>query len=223
MGTFKIDGKDGKKRLNINSLPLIENILKDFGFFNYSTQKRNLAYQIQLFYLFVEIYQKYNINRGLGNIFIYQICCTAASIIEGMLFCSIRQSGIDLNQQGRHKKALGLINLAKSKGLINKDLAKRLQKIIDIRNDLHPERQKTLHAKEINDHYFEWVKDTIEKLKSQLENYFTSSNIESRQRRIGRKYMGKDKFLRDKDDCLYCQLIVKIGEVCPACGNFKIW
>lgn len=107
-----------KKKLEISPLPTVKNILEDLDSLEYSTQKLNITYQMQLYHFFLEMYNEYDIKKGLRNIFVYQICCSA-TIIEGLLYCSLRQEGIDLRKQGKYKKTTALINVTINRGLIN--------------------------------------------------------------------------------------------------------
>lgn len=151
-----------KKSIEIEPLSTVKQILDRTGFLPYSTQLRNLAYQIQLFEFLRAIHKNYKIDRGLENIYTMQICYIASIIIEHLLFCGLLASGIEFNS--RHKKATALNQKAKGLGMVSKELSRDIQDFIDIRNDFHPEKQSELHIKKSSKNQISLSVDVINKL-----------------------------------------------------------
>jgi hypothetical protein len=143
-----------KQRLSIEPLERIDDIVADLRFLSYSTPLRNTAYLIQLRQFLLGVAAGYIIDRGLGTIYAYNIVRLTSDIIEGLLFCAIQRSGIELKAQRGNAKAAKLVQVAKTQGLISKATAKVAQRIIDHRNDLHPDKQAELHTK-VEDSLFE--------------------------------------------------------------------
>lgn len=159
-----------KKPFEIEPLSTVDEILKKLSFLRYSTQLRNLAYQIQLLEFLRSLHKNYKIDRGLQNIFVMQICYTSSIIIEHLLYCGIN----DRIKLSKYKKASSLNNMAKKLSIIDKKTRFRLEEIIDIRNDLHPEKQKELHTKKIDESYIEksinCINDLVKALRAYHEN-----------------------------------------------------
>lgn len=159
-----------KLELKIGRLNTINEILDLIPFIGYSTQKRNLAYLIQLKQLLQQIYNNYEINKGLRTIYRYNMLRCSAYIIEALLFCAMRQiKGFEI--QAGKGKAMKLINAAKGLGLIKKETAQKAKKVIDYRNNFHPDKQAELHTK-IDMEIFDELGDSINILLNELKDYF---------------------------------------------------
>lgn len=153
------------KKLQINQLLKIDEILDKLLLLEYSTQKRNLAYVIQLKQFFTEIESHYEINKGLAKMYKYNILRINADIIETLLYCACIQCGFKI-PQGKGL-AMKVINLAKTKGIILKSTAKRATKIIRYRNDLHPYEQTELLSK-VSDIEFIEAEETVKLVYSEV-------------------------------------------------------
>lgn len=139
---------DNRKPLSIPALDTIEVILQAIEFLEYSTQKRNLAYLIQLRRLLMLIYENYKIDRGLSKVFKYNLIRINCDIMESTLYCALTTAKIDPNPRTRsHPRLEQYINAAKRYNLILKTTAERAKKVNTFRNNLHPNRQLELHAK----------------------------------------------------------------------------
>lgn len=187
------------------NLKKIEDIVRsDLAFLGYSTQLRNLAYLIQLRDYLQGIYDSYSIDRGLGKMYLYNLLRINADIIEAYMFCFGKRAGFEIRRGRVDGKATKYINLLKSKGVLKKTLAKKLQTIINKRNDFHPARQVNLHV---------FVEQEI------LEN---SSAVVNELHDVFKGILWDDleaKFASDTETpCSFCSSgLVDFGDVCPYC------
>lgn len=145
---------DNRKSLNIPPLDSIEVILTALQFLCYSTQKRNLAYLIQLRKLLMHIYNNYQIDRGLGTIFKYNLIRINCDIIESTLYCALTTKRINPHSKSKnYPKLEHYINTAKRNNMISKRTSIQAKRVNNFRNDLHPSRQIKLHTSISHDDY----------------------------------------------------------------------
>lgn len=160
----------GKKTLEIRRLKKIDEILYDELFFlGYTSQKRNTAQLIQLKHLLHEIYLHYNMTDGLGTAYLGNVVKVNADIIKSVLYCSLRQTNIEIPEG--EGKAMKLVDLAKARGLISKTTWKKARDIIGFRNNYHPDRQTELHSKTEKKVFIE-VEHTVNDILRELYDYF---------------------------------------------------
>lgn len=139
-----------KQNLDIAVLPTIDKIFDDYlPFLKYSTQKRNIAYQIQHLYFMRNLYKKYKMYGSINSIFIQQAVVLVHSIIESTLYCILDKEDKLKQNRDNHIEFMQMINCAKktNPSIISKDLFDKLNDLNDLRNHLHPQKQKDLHAK----------------------------------------------------------------------------
>ena len=185
------------KRLEINSLKTIKDYLQQMYFFKYSTQKRNIAYLMQLREFLLEIHKTYTIDRGLESMFMYNIIRTNSDIIEGLLYCAI----IEIEPVKYSKiKAIQLVNAAKSKQIISKEIASLLKNTINIRNDLHPCRQNKLHVK-ITPQMYDDSNLALDQVFASVSSFFNPNSSD------------------ENEICQYCYMNTNYGEQCLGCGK----
>jgi hypothetical protein len=166
--------KKKKKKFAINSLRKVEQIInKELYFLNYSTQKRNIAYQIQHLNFMRELYQNYKIYGATKGIFIQQVIILLHSMIEAILFLVLSENGSKLEKNISFQ---GLISRGKNikPPILTKTLHKNLLKINKKRNLLHPERHKELHIKnftlELLNEFISYYNDFTKQIKKYYEN-----------------------------------------------------
>jgi hypothetical protein len=156
--------------------------------------------------LLLEIYAHYSIDRGLGVILQHNLVRITSDIIESLLYCAIATKGIELQSSRNSGRASKLVQVAKSNRLISKRCADACQKLIDLRNDYHPDRQVDLHTN-LDPALLEKTSATldglIKELRSALEPQVPSVDAAR---------------WEEEDDCQYC-VFTPLGNVCPACGS----
>jgi len=112
------------------------------------TQIRNACQLLQLRQFMIYLANAYTINRGLGRVFLYNILRLEADICEGLLY-SLQVKYLD--QKPKNKVSLEpLINFAKTihepRPLLSRETKKELERLLIIRNNLHPTDQAELHT-----------------------------------------------------------------------------
>lgn len=148
-----------KQNLNITILPSVDKIFdNDLSFLRYSTQKRNIAYQIQHLFFMKSLYEKYKMYGSVVSIFIQQVIVLIHSIIESTLYCILDKEGKLKQNREKHIKFITMIGYAKKANpkIISKELFSELEELDNLRNCLHPQKQKDLHTqkflvKDMND------------------------------------------------------------------------
>jgi len=197
-----------KKKLEIDPLKPIKDILeKDLGFLSYTTFKRNLAYQLQFLQFLKSLSDNYTLYGGLKNIFCrYELICITNSY-EYILRAILHEK-----KPIRDRKKIPFTNLtsaAKKNNLITKKLEKKLNSIYNIRNKIHPEKQKDLDVNTFTESLLNDAFSALENLQNELQKKPAPVLVPVRAKRPQRQ-----------DECDYCILFQ--GEVCPGCGNISI-
>ncbi|MCH7492938.1 hypothetical protein IID19_05140 [Patescibacteria group bacterium] len=144
------DNEQAKFKLKIDVLPKIEEILDEFDYLPSCTQKRNLAYRIQYFYFLKEVHLKYDIYGSVSSLVILDIISLMSNILEHILFIVLTQiRGAPPNYYNKSNSSrLGnMISDAEDLGLLPRGGKDKIFYISNLRNELHPERQRDLHSK----------------------------------------------------------------------------
>ena len=159
-----------KRNLEIQQLKSIDTTLgTDLDFIEYSTQKRNLAYLLQLREFLLKVDANYVINRGLASIFHFNILRINSDIIESLLFCFLVQIKAKIHK-GRKAKIIRFINAAKTAGAITKNSAEKAEMVVNFRNKFHPIKQVDLHTK-IDPKVFQLSNEVISELMQDIKHY----------------------------------------------------
>jgi hypothetical protein len=164
-----------KSALMIDRLDTIEEILDTLPILNYSTQKRNLAHLIQLKQLLEQIFEHYEINRGLAIIYKYNLLKCKTDIIETLLYCVLKDRGF-IVPKGKGK-ATKLIQIAKKFTVISKETANGALRMVDYRNDIHPDEQTELHAK-VTREVFQDAESILSRMFGELKKYKVKEQYE---------------------------------------------
>jgi len=191
-----------KKKLDIPAVKTIDEILSEFHFLEYSTRKRNLAYQVQYLDFQIKLLKEYVIYGSVLNSLLRNAVISITNIIEYLLFTCLRS---EYGKDPKSHKFPSLIGQAKTRNMISKNLAGDLNKINDLRNNLHPSKQKD--ALDVN--CFD-KKDanaclaTMRKLKKELNDYFNRKNTKVELDNTPCPYEGHVEMLFDGGQCPYC-------------------
>ena len=133
-----------RRSLGLPGLSTIKDILAAWGFLKYSTQKRNMAAWILYEEFLVYLHVTFDIDRGVEKLYRYNMLRVRSDIVEAALFRALTQQGFHIPKDA---KARNLVDMAKKRGLISKNTAKLAIRIVDCRNNLHANKQQSLHIK----------------------------------------------------------------------------
>lgn len=191
-----------KSILKIAPLKTIEVILSDFEFLEYGTRKRNLAYQVQYLEFKIQVLKNYSIYGSIRGAMLRDIVITVTNIMEYILFTSLCAV---YGEDPKNHKFPSMIGQARRKGLISRNLAADMNKIDELRNKLHPSRQKSeLDVKCFTAKDIDLCENSFNSLRNELEMYFKPRGIEVQTENETCPYKGRVELLFDDDICLWC-------------------
>lgn len=165
-----------KKKLEIDNIKKMEDIFVEYlHFIPYSTQKRNIAYNIQHWNFMSNLYRNYSLYGSIKACFIQQMVITAHSICESLLHCVLRKEGLLGQSKNSFKK---MINSAKKNkdNIISKDLYNELDKLNNKRDLLHPDKQTELNIKKFVAEEILLSYQVVIDLIKELEDYYFEKN-----------------------------------------------
>jgi len=157
-------------------LKTIPKILSEFDFLEYSTRKRNLAYQVQYLEFKNNLLKSNSVYGAVKGCLMRDLVINITNIIEYLLFISLRAI---YGRDPKSHKFPQLIGQARRNNLINKDLARDLNKVEELRNKLHPSKQKVeldINCFTTKQIYF--CLSSMDILKNELRKYFNEQNVE---------------------------------------------
>ncbi len=193
-----------KKNLSIPCLSSINEILSEYDFLEYSTQKRNLAYLIQYVEFKVNILREYNIYGSVRASLLRGLIINIANIIEYLLYTSLRTS---YSQELKSCKFPSLVGQARLSGLISRQLAGDLNKINTLRSHLHPSRQKQkLDHESFDQRKAKRCLLAMHNLRDELKTYFKNKDIYVETKEVKCPYEG------------YSHVLFR-DNICPCCGE----
>ena len=192
-----------KEKLNIPPLKTIREILSDLKFLKYSTRKRNLAYQIQYQDFLLKLLESYYIYGSLKNILFRQYVVTVTNIVEYLLFVSLHQI---YGKAPKTHKIPRLIGQARSKKIISRELGRDLNKINDLRNRIHPSKQKNhLDINSFNKNEVQSCSNILDKLIEEVRDFFVSKKIKVNSKLPRCPYEDYHiLYFLDNERCPYC-------------------
>jgi len=164
-----------KKRLEVEPVRTTKEILKDFDFLPYSTRKRNMAHQVLYLDFQVKLLKAYKIYGGLNNLVARNIILTSVNIIEHLLFWIYYQE----NKKVRSDSLPTLIGFACKKRVIDGEFAKKLNKVIDLRNKIHPRKQsEDLDVKTFGNNEMTFCLANMNELISKMRDFYKAKDEE---------------------------------------------
>ncbi|MFA6216416.1 MAG: hypothetical protein WDL87_02020 [Candidatus Omnitrophota bacterium] len=188
-------------------LKTINQILTEYHFLEYSTRKRNLAYQIQYLDLKIGLLESGSYYGVIKSSLIRDLVINITNILEYLLFVSLR------TLRGRDPENFrfpSLVGQAKRSGLISKDLARLLNEIVELRNNLHPSKQnKELDINCFTKKEFYLCLKALNLLKNELKEFFSKEGIKVETEDVRCPYEG------------YSQVLFS-DFICPYCGGYHI-
>jgi hypothetical protein len=156
-------------------LKTILEILSDLDFLKYSTRKRNLAYQLQYLEFKMNLLTSGTTYGAVRGCLMRDLVINTTNIIEYLLFISLRTI---YGKDPKPCKFPHLVGQAKKNGIIRKKLSQELNKIEELRNRLHPSKQKNdLDIKFFNRSQVNSCLSALNTLKQELKYSFKSQNI----------------------------------------------
>lgn len=186
----------------MSPLRTISEILTDFSFLKYSTRKRNLAYQLQYLDFKVELLRLKSIYGAVQACLMRDLVITITNIIEYLLFVSL---GTIYGKDPKPHKFPQLVGQAKSKHLISKVLAKDLNKIDELRNKIHPSKQKAeLDIACFTKKQVDFCLASLNLLKNELNEFFGKRDMQADLNKERCSYYGWSQVLFPDFNCPYC-------------------
>jgi len=183
-------------------LRTIHQIISSLDFLEYSTCKRNLAYQIQYLEFKINILRSGNIYGAVRACLMRELVITITNIMEYLLFISLRTIYGD---DPRPNEFPHLVGQAKSNNLISKELAKDLIKIDKLRNKLHPSQQnKELDINSFTKGEVYSALKNLNLLEQELGESFSRRNIRVEIEEETCPYEGYSQVLFPNFHCPYC-------------------
>lgn len=183
-------------------LKTIKEILSDFDFLEYSTQKRNLAYQVQYLEFKTNILKSKSVYGAVRACLIRELVIAITNIIEYLLFISLKTI---YGRDPKPHKFPHLVGQARANHLISRELARDLNGIDILRNKLHPSKQKV----ELDINCFTKKQaynclDALHLLKDELREFFNNRDIEVEMEEDRCPYEGYSQVLFSDFNCPYC-------------------
>ena len=160
-------------KLQINDLKKIDDIVQELrSSFSYSTQLRNVAYLIQLDEFLSQLTG--HLDKGMKVVYKHNLLRMRADILEGLLYCSLKD--IDKLPKPHNRKKPGLqayANKAKGVGIISTNTHKQIAKICTGRDNFHPPKQEVLFTNEaVSDPIFRISDSILNITLANIKKYF---------------------------------------------------
>ncbi len=191
-------------KLFMRPLKTVQQILLELDFLEYSTRKRNLAYQVQYLEFKINLLKSRAVYGAVQGCLVRDIVINVTNIIEYLLFISLRTI---YGRDPKSHKFPQLIGQAKRNNLITKTLANNLNKIEELRNKLHPSKQKAeLDIICFTPRQASFCLFVMNALEDKLREYFNERNVEVETAGFNCPYEGWSQ-------ALFPSLI------CPCCGG----
>lgn len=159
--------------LQLGTIKSVKEILNWLEFISYSTQKRNLAYQIQYLFFTTRLWNKYRLYGSIAAIFLKDVTMHAASISENLLFIALQdiKGSKYFREQPKADRFSSLIKTAIKEKMISRELGRDIFSLADNRNTLHPKLQSSLDIKVFSHVTAKQAITVVEKLVNELRLY----------------------------------------------------
>lgn len=136
-----------KKELEIFGLQKVNEIVTSLIFLGYSTQLRNLAYQVQYIDFLAKVWNSYRLYGSISSLFLKDYTVQVATAIENLLYIGVNQIHAQAGLGLARDKFESLIKLATKYLILDSKQRGEVNRLRERRNILHPKKQFELDIK----------------------------------------------------------------------------
>lgn len=164
--------KDEKRSIAFGHLPKVEELLKALDFLEYSTQLRNMCYDLQYLFFLEEVLDNDFWYGGFKVKLQYERLKSCFNVSESLIFCTLASAHF-INPNAGLVRFPELITKANELGFISDSMRRMLNQMRKLRNLHHAGVQRDLHTKfdnQILNYDLKFVQNLIREIKQNFDN-----------------------------------------------------